>query len=105
MSRKLGPLTFGRRRQLAFLGVTEEEERNFSEDTARTIDTEVRALVEEAEQRARDILTTRRDALGVLAAALEEREVLDREQVEQLLRERGGSSTRILSPAAAKALP
>ncbi len=93
MSRKLGPVTYGRRQQLAFLGVAGEEERNFSEDTARIIDAESRALVEEAQQRAREILSARRPALDVLAAALQEREVMDREQVERLLREQAAKSS------------
>jgi len=85
MSQKLGPLTYGHRQQLAFLGVSGEEERNFSEDTARIIDTEVKALVEEGQRRAREILVARRASLDILAAALEEREVLDRDQVQRLL--------------------
>jgi cell division protease FtsH len=85
MSPRLGPLTYGRRRQLAFLGVTGEEERNYSEETARLIDAEVRALVEEAEKRAHAILAERRPALDRLAAALKEREVLDRVQIDELL--------------------
>jgi cell division protease FtsH len=63
-----------------------EEERNYSEDTARVIDTEVRALVEEARRRAHEILVTRRPSLEVLSGALEEKEVLDRMQIEQLLK-------------------
>jgi cell division protease FtsH len=86
MSRKLGPLKFGRRRQLVYLGVTGEEERNYSEDTARIIDAEVRSLVEEGQRRAQEILAARRASLEELAAALEEKEVLDREQVERLVR-------------------
>ena len=83
----MGPLTYGRRRQLEFLGVSGEEERNYSEDTARLIDGEVRSLVEEAQQRARDILSVRRPLLDALAAALQEREVMDREEVERLVGE------------------
>lgn len=89
MSEKLGPLTYGRRRQLAFLGVSEQEERNYSDDTARTIDSETRLLIEEGHRRARKILATRRAALSALAAALEEHEVMDLAQVEQVLREYG----------------
>ncbi len=92
MSPKLGPLTYGRRRQLAFLGVSGEEERNFSEDTARVIDAEVRALVDEAQERARRILSDRRSALDALAAALQEQEVMDRTQVEELLAQHGGTA-------------
>ncbi len=99
MSQKLGPLTYGRRRQLAFLGVAGEEERNFSEDTARIIDAEARSLIEEGQRRAREILSARRAALEALAAALEEREVMDRDQVESVLREQADKSSG--APAAA----
>jgi cell division protease FtsH len=100
MSRKLGPLTYGRRQELAFLGVAGAEERNYSEATARLIDDEVRALVEEGQARAHDILAARRPALEVLAAALEAQEVLDRQQVERLLREQANKAS--VSAAASK---
>ncbi len=87
MSEKLGPLTYGRRQQLVYLGVSGEEERNYSEDTARLIDAEVRALIEEAQRRAREVLAARRPGLDALAAALLEREVMDRDEVVRLLRE------------------
>ena len=104
MNQKLGPLTYGQRRQLAFLGVAGEEERNFSEETARMIDGEVRALVEDGQKRARDILSTRRAALDALAAALQEREVMDRDEVERLVQRVGpgsptGSETSRSPPA------
>ena len=95
MSQKLGPLTYGRHQQLAFLGVEGQEERNFSEDSARIIDSEARALIEEAQRRAREILTERRTALLALAVALEEREVMDREQVEKLVREVAAKSSSV----------
>ena len=100
MSEKLGPLTYGRRRQLAFLGISEEEERNYSEDTARLIDREVRSLIEEGHKRARKILTTRRAELTVLATALEQREVMDLAQIEQVLGQR--SYRKASSPAPAQ---
>ena len=77
MSEKLGPLTYGRRRGLAFLGVEEPEERNYSDETARLIDMEVRSLVEEGKQRAREILTGERAALESMAKLLDEKEVID----------------------------
>jgi cell division protease FtsH len=110
MSDKLGPLTYGRRHELAFLGVSAEEERNYSEDTARLIDAEVRILVEEAQRRARDLLSARRALLDALAAALQEREVMDREEVEKLVGEhadrpaatdRGGPGRPLPAPATA----
>jgi cell division protease FtsH len=101
MSRKLGPLTYGRRQQLAFLGVTGTEERDFSEETARVIDAEVRALVEEGEGRAREILAARRVKLDALVAALQQREVLSRQEVEELLQVQPAAPSSV--PAAADA--
>ncbi|HEX8964552.1 MAG TPA: ATP-dependent zinc metalloprotease FtsH [Rhodocyclaceae bacterium] len=87
MNARLGPLTYGRRRELVFLGVAGEEERNYSEDTARMIDGEVRALVEEAQRRAHAILSGCRATLEALAAKLKEREVMNRDEVERIVRE------------------
>jgi len=85
MSTKLGPLTYGKKRQLAFLGVEGSEERNYSEATARMIDEEVRALVEEAHRRATVILTGKREILDSLAALLEEKEVISGETVDEVI--------------------
>ncbi len=85
MSEKLGPLTYGHQRQLAFLGVQSEEERNFSEETARLIDEEIRKLVETGHQRAREILEAHRDALDKLAKILLEHEVIDGSKVGEIL--------------------
>ncbi len=91
MSETLGPLTFGKRQQLAYLGV-QQEERNYSDDTARQIDEEVRALVDEGQRRARDIIGSRRAALDALAARLREKEVIDGEEVERVIREAPGEA-------------
>ncbi|HDO30822.1 MAG TPA: cell division protein FtsH, partial [Desulfobacteraceae bacterium] len=85
MSKKLGPLTYGRHHQLQFLGGEDHEERNYSEETARIIDEECRKLVEEGHARARNILTENRAALDALAATLEEKEVLDGEVVKEII--------------------
>ncbi|MEW6038621.1 MAG: ATP-dependent zinc metalloprotease FtsH [Pseudomonadota bacterium] len=87
MSKVLGPLTYGRRQQLAYLNVEGAEERNFSEETARLIDNEVRKLVEEGLQRVREILTQRRPTLEKLAALLKEKEVVSGEEVKAIIRE------------------
>jgi cell division protease FtsH len=87
MSRGLGPLTYGRRQELAFLGVSGQEERNYSEATASMIDVEVRNLVDEGQRRAHDILCAQRQTLDALAAVLQEREVMDRDEVQRLVRE------------------
>ncbi len=84
MSEKLGPLTWGRRQQLQFLNQSTEE-RNYSEETARLIDAETRALVEEGRRRAEKILRDNRTLLDKLAAELERREVLSGEDVTAIL--------------------
>ena len=84
MSEKLGPLTWGRRQQLQFLG-QQSEERNYSEATAQLIDAECTALVEEGRQRATDVLTQQRATLELLASTLEAREVLSGDEVERII--------------------
>ncbi len=85
MSERLGPLTYGKRQELQFLGVQEREERTYSEATAQLIDAEVRALVEEGRDRAHRILTERRALLDALTARLEAQEELDGEEIRQLV--------------------
>ncbi len=85
MSRKLGPLTWGKRHQLQFLSVEEQEERNYSDETASLIDAEVKALVEEGQARAREILTGKRELLDRLTAVLEEKEVISGEEVKRII--------------------
>jgi len=87
MSDELGPLTWGKRQQALYLGVEYGEERNFSEETARRIDAEVRRLIEDQHQRAREILTRRRAVLDALASRLEEKEVLSGDAVMELIAE------------------
>ncbi|MBI1800368.1 MAG: ATP-dependent zinc metalloprotease FtsH [Chloroflexi bacterium] len=84
MSEKLGPQTFGDKEELVFLGREISEQRNYGEEVARTIDHEVRRLIDEAYNRATQILTTYRDRLNELAARLIEKETLDRKEFEAL---------------------
>ncbi len=88
MSAELGPITYGRKSGAVFLGKELVEERNYSEEAARNIDQEVRRLVDEAYNRATEIIQEHRDKLDVLVEALLEYESLTMEQVESLL-ERG----------------
>ncbi len=85
MSEKLGNLTFGRREHQVFLGRDLGEERNYSEDTARLIDAEIRHIIDEAYLRAKDELIKHSDKLKALAAALLEKEVLDAEEVRRIV--------------------
>ncbi|MFZ2406199.1 MAG: ATP-dependent zinc metalloprotease FtsH [Methylobacter sp.] len=85
MSKKMGPLTYGKRQQLQFLETEVSEYRNYSDETARLIDTEIIALVEEAEARAREIIVANRSALEKLANLLQEKEVISRDEMLELL--------------------
>jgi cell division protease FtsH len=86
MSDVLGPVTFGRRSDGRFLGgVGFAEERNFSEETARLIDAEVRRVLEEQYARAREILVRRRAAMQAIADRLLEVETLDRPELGELV--------------------
>jgi cell division protease FtsH len=77
MSDKLGPLTFGEKEELIFLGREIGEQRNYSEEIARQIDREVRSLIDEAYQTAKRILVTNRDKLVAIAERLVHEETLD----------------------------
>ncbi len=85
MSKKLGPLIYGQRQQLQFLGSEYSEQRNYSEETARIVDAEIRELVEEAEEHAHKILTSHRKQLDKLAELLQEKEVILRDEMLALL--------------------
>ena len=80
MSKKLGPLTFGDKEELIFLGRQLSEQRNYSEEVAEQIDFEVRRLVDEAHQRALQILRDNIDKMKTIASRLLEEETLDVEQ-------------------------
>ncbi|SMF95346.1 cell division protease FtsH [Methylomagnum ishizawai] len=85
MSQRLGPLTYGRRQRLAYLATEGMEERNFSEETAKLIDAEVRGLVEEGQRRAREILGERRGILDVIAQLLQDKEVVGGEEIKEVI--------------------
>ena len=84
MSEKLGPQTFGDKEELVFLGREISEQRNYGEEVARLIDQEVRRFIDEAYNRATEILIKYRDKLGELAAKLIEKETLDRKEFEAI---------------------
>jgi cell division protease FtsH len=77
MSDRLGPLSFGKRDELVFLGREIGEQRNYSDEIAKTIDEEVRAIVDRAFERASQVLETHRDRLDALAAKLIAEETVD----------------------------
>jgi cell division protease FtsH len=85
MSEKLGPLAFGQREEMIFLGREIAQHKDYSEATAVTIDAEVRKFVDEAYDRAAKLLDENGDKLHKIAQALLERELLDGDEIDTLL--------------------
>jgi cell division protease FtsH len=81
----LGPLTFGKKEEQIFLGRELSQHRDFSEETAREIDSEVRRLVNTGYEKAKSIILENRDAMVRIALALLEREVLDATELKLIL--------------------
>jgi len=86
MSDKLGPLRYEANDEEIFLGHSVTQHKNVSEATAQMIDEEIRRLIEEAEQVARDVLTERLDELHKIAKALLEYETLSGDEVQAVLK-------------------
>ncbi|MFA5315249.1 MAG: ATP-dependent zinc metalloprotease FtsH, partial [Candidatus Omnitrophota bacterium] len=85
MSEKIGYLTLGHRQGLVFLGKNLSEERNYSDETAKLIDDEIKVIIDSCYNRARLLLEQNKDKLTLLANTLREREVMDAEEVKKLL--------------------
>ncbi|MFN4259160.1 MAG: ATP-dependent zinc metalloprotease FtsH [Gemmataceae bacterium] len=86
MSDKLGPMSFRIGEEHVFLGKEIQEPRDFSEGTAQIIDEEVQRILREADQRAYELLEQNRSDLDLLADTLLQREELQREEIDLLLK-------------------
>jgi cell division protease FtsH len=84
MSDKMGPLTYGTKEEQVFLGKDFSAQKNFSDQTAKLIDQEVKALVMGGYHKAHELITKNRDKLESLAAALLERETLNAKEILQI---------------------
>ena len=80
MSEKLGPMTFGQKEELVFLGKEIGEQRDYGEAVAQEIDEEVRGIVREAYELAKEILTNHREQLDRIAERLIEVETLNADE-------------------------
>jgi cell division protease FtsH len=85
MSDRLGPVALGRQQGNPFLGRDIMSERDFSEETAATIDDEVRNLVDQAYRRAKEVLVSNRVVLDEIARRLVEKETVDAEELQEIL--------------------
>jgi cell division protease FtsH len=85
MSDRLGPVALGRQGGGVFMGRDIASDRDFSDDTAATIDEEVRQLVDQAYQRAKEVLLNNRIILDKLAEILVEKETVDSDELQEIL--------------------
>jgi cell division protease FtsH len=86
MSENLGPLAFGHKDEAVFLGRDLGSQKNYSEETAEAIDREIKEIVDGGLQRALGVLREKRDLLDRVATALLEREQLDTQDMQTLMR-------------------
>jgi cell division protease FtsH len=96
MSERMGPLQFGKREEMIFLGKEIAQHQDYSEQTAMEIDREVRRFIMENYERAKEIIQRHLEKLHRLAEALLEREVLDGPEIDTIVRGAGSPA-----PAAA----
>ncbi|MEE9499956.1 MAG: cell division protein FtsH, partial [Candidatus Omnitrophota bacterium] len=85
MSEKLGHLTYGKRHTEIFLGRDIHEEKNYSNETAMIIDQEVKRIIDECYEKAKQTLLKHKSKLKLLADTLLEKEVVDDTEVKKLL--------------------
>ncbi len=85
MSDKLGPLTFGKKEEHIFLGKEMAMRRDFSEQTAMEIDSEIKRIVKENYTRAKKLVNENMEALHKLAEVLLEKEVLEGAEIDMLI--------------------
>ncbi|HVO28117.1 MAG TPA: ATP-dependent zinc metalloprotease FtsH [Candidatus Margulisiibacteriota bacterium] len=86
MSDKLGPMTFGKKEEQIFLGRDFTQLQDYSEHTAVEIDTEVRRIIADSYQQAKDLLATNVEVLHKIAEALLDKEVLDGAEIDEIIR-------------------
>jgi cell division protease FtsH len=103
MSEKLGPMTFGKKEEEIFLGRDFTQKVDYSESTAIEIDSEIRRIILDSYQRAKDLLKKNLGLLHKIAESLLEKEVLDGSEIDAIVREYGGNGGAPLTPSAAAA--
>ena len=110
MSEKMGPLTYGTKEEQVFLGKDFSQQKNFSDQTAKLIDQEVKALVMSGYEKAYEIITEHRDSLEKMALALLDRETLNASEIKDIIGGKippvGGDETKVepegVAPSSAK---
>ena len=87
MSERLGPMTFGKKEDQVFLGRDIAQTKDYSEKTAIEIDTEVRGIIKDAFERAKNLLQTHIEVLHKMAEVLLEKEALDGDEIDGILKQ------------------
>ncbi len=87
MSNKLGPRTFGNKQEMVFLGREISEQRDYGDKVANLIDEEVRNLIQQAHETAKELLTKNKRKLKIIAERLITKETLEGEELEMLFNE------------------
>jgi len=88
MSEKLGPVTFGGREEMVFLGREIATEKDYSEEVAAQIDKEVAKFIDDAYRTAKKVLTENRARLNLIAKRLIKKETIERKEFERLMRQK-----------------
>ncbi len=105
MSEKMGPLTYGTKEEQVFLGKDFSQQKNFSDQTAKLIDQEVKALVMGGYEKACEIITQHRNSLEKMALALLDRETLNASEIKEIINGKippvGGEDTKVEPEGAA----
>jgi cell division protease FtsH len=86
MSERLGPLAFGQKQEQIFLGREITQHKDYSEETAKAIDEEIKKIVTERFEYSRHLLTENRELLEKLAKELLDKETLDAQEIEALIK-------------------
>ncbi|OGZ82273.1 MAG: cell division protein FtsH [Candidatus Staskawiczbacteria bacterium RIFOXYB2_FULL_32_9] len=90
----LGPIVFGEKEELVFLGKEISEQRNYSETVANKIDLEVEKFIRTAEKTATDILAKRKDLLSKIAKTLIEKETIEKDDFEKIMNTATGKTKK-----------
>ena len=93
MSEKLGPMTFGQKEELIFLGREIAEQKDYSEKVAARIDKEVSDLINQAQKTAQSIISEHKEKLNKLAKTLIKKETIERKELEKILGKKKKSET------------
>jgi cell division protease FtsH len=93
MSDRLGPMTFGKKEEQIFLGRDFTQMKDYSEQTAIEIDTEVRGIIMDAYERAKELLRANLTVLHKMAEILLEKEVLDGTEIDDIIKRFGTEPT------------